>query len=106
VGDLAAARALAEAAPPDTTVLVVVPPDASARGVLLVDGPDAVSTRLDRPGRLADLAPTVAWLLGLPVADDLGGDVRADVLAWDAAGALGRTEVPTWSAPEAATGAP
>ncbi len=97
VPDLASARVLAEAVPEEVTVLVLLVPDATAPGALLLKGPDVPPVQASRGGRLGDVAPTVAWLLGLPVARSLGGEVRADLLSWDAAGALGRADVDVWS---------
>ncbi len=97
--DLDGARLLAEAAPAEATVLVVCLPTVKTSGVLLLRDPDATPAFRPRAARLGDVAPTVAWLLGLPIDPALGGEARADLLEWEAAGALGRQEELPWSAP-------
>jgi arylsulfatase A-like enzyme len=67
-----------------------------AKGVLFLYGPKVKSgARIVKAGPL-DIAPTVAWLLGLPVAEDLTGRVLAEAFQRDFTARRGLTTVPTW----------
>ncbi len=48
-------------------------------GVLLASGPDVSGGELERPLDMTDVAPTVLHMLGLPVPDDMPGEVRLDL---------------------------
>jgi hypothetical protein len=66
-------------------------PDADAgprAGMLAVTGGggNASGRMLPSPVQLSEIAPTVLWLLGLPVARDMDGSPRTDALAADAEG--------------------
>lgn len=68
----------------------------AAKGVLFLWGPNVRrGVSVERAGPL-DIAPTVAWALGLPVADDLPGRVLADAFTLDFRERRGRVHVDTW----------
>lgn len=71
-------------------------PGRSAKGVVFVHGPGVTPGARLRELSILDLAPTVAWVAGLPIAQDLPGRVISEAWAWEAAGAYGRSEVPSW----------
>lgn len=68
-----------------------------AKGVLFVWGPHARRGQPigDDAGPL-DIAPTVAWAMGLPVAQDLRGRVLAEAFSLDFRERRGLTSVKTW----------
>lgn len=73
----------------------------AAKGVLFVYGPHVrAGARIERAGPL-DIAPTVMWALGLPVADDLPGRVLAEAFTEDFRARRGRVRVDTWGTREA-----
>ena len=77
----------------------------AARGVLFLWGPSVRrGYDIDGAGPL-DIAPTVAWALGLPVADDLPGRVLSEAFTLDFRERRGRERVPTWGTREAHTSA-
>ena len=68
----------------------------AAKGVLFVYGPHVrEGARITAAGPL-DIAPTVMWALGLPVAEDLPGRVLAEAFTADFRARRGRTRVETW----------
>ena len=52
-----------------------------------------------------DIAPTLAWALGLPVADDLPGRVLSEAFTLDFRERRGRERVPSWGTREVKFGA-
>lgn len=67
-----------------------------AKGVLFLWGADVRrGVSLGSAGVL-DIAPTIAWALGLPVAEDLGGRVLAEAFSYDFQERRGRVRVETW----------
>ncbi len=87
---------LLEARQPGEVIVLAELGTGTGSGTLTFVGEDIPGGHRTRPARLEDVAPTVAWLLGVPVAEDLSGRVLSEALAWDAAGAIGRTDVPSW----------
>ena len=72
-----------------------------APGVLYLWGPDIRrGAAIEGAGPL-DIAPTVAWALGLPVADDLPGRVLSEAFTLDFREGRGRERTPTWGVREA-----
>lgn len=72
----------------------------AAKGVLFMSGPQIRrGYDIDGAGPL-DIAPTLAWVLGLPVADDLPGRVLADAFTLDFRERRGRIRTPTWGTRE------
>lgn len=78
----------------------------SQDGFIALAGRGVARTRLDTPIRLTEIAPTVLWILGLPVALDMDGGPRTGLLSAEAASPLlpirtvatyGRQEVPDLS---------
>ncbi len=68
----------------------------AAKGVLFFYGPHVrKGAKIGGAGPL-DIAPTVAWALGLPVADDLPGRVLAEAFTLDFRERRARERVPTW----------
>ena len=49
-------------------------------GVLIARGPQVLSGQTVREARIIDLAPTILYLMGLPVPDDMDGQVLASIL--------------------------
>ncbi len=94
--DAASLPAFLESIDEATMVLLVEAGETPERQNLWVRGPDVKAGKRPRSIEAADVAPTVAWLLGVPVAQNLPGRVLSEALAWDAAGALGRTDVASW----------
>jgi arylsulfatase A-like enzyme len=77
----------------------------AAKGVLFLWGPDVrPGAKISKAGPL-DIAPTVAWALGLPVAEDLPGRVLAEAFTYDFRARRGRSDTPTWGTRSANTGA-
>ena len=76
-----------------------------ARGVLFVRGPGVRPGPGLEAGPL-DVAPTVAWLLGLPVADDLPGRILAEAFEPGFARRLPRQRVASWGARPVTPGMP
>jgi hypothetical protein len=80
--------------PPRLLLLVTLPgfpwKDESPRpdGLLAMAGAGARPDPLTTPLSLAEIAPTVLWMLGLPAARDMDGGPRTDLLAPEAAAAL------------------
>jgi hypothetical protein len=107
---------LMAALPPETTLLVLSDhgaepcPEASdaarttrpgchtraAKGVFFAWGPGVRAGRQLAEGHPQDIAPTVAWLLGLPVAEDLPGEVLEEAFSAEWRARRGRQEVATW----------
>ena len=105
LGDLLAARG------PETTILVVsdhglrvgderrkedsfhietADDDHMPDGVIIVNGPHVRPGTTIRGADVYDVTPTVLYLLGLPAAEDMGGDVLAAAFAADSAEPLPR----------------
>lgn len=59
-----------------------------SEGFLALTGDGARPGHLAAPISLAEIAPTVLWMLGLPAARDMDGGPRTDILTSDAAIAL------------------
>lgn len=87
---------LLEGAAEDAVVVVVEIADGGAPDAVWFAGADVPKGRRPHVIGTDDVAPTVAWLLGLPVARSLKGRVVSEALDWDAAGALGRRDVGGW----------
>ena len=68
----------------------------AAKGVLFITGPHVRAGAELEEGSPMDLAPTVAWLLGLPVAEDLAGKPLTDAFTEDFVRWRGSTSTPTW----------
>jgi len=94
--DAARLPELLESVDEATMLLLVEAGDTPERQNLWVRGPDVKPGKRPRAIEAADVAPTVAWLSGVPVAQNLPGRVLSEALSWDAAGALGRTDVASW----------
>jgi hypothetical protein len=117
--------ALLEAAGPDTTVIVMsdhgsepcsyaVGPNSKkrpgchrseAKGILFVAGPGVQAGGRIEHASPMDIAPTVAWLSGLPVSREMPGRVLSEALRPDAAAAIPLHLVDSWG-PRAETAAP
>jgi hypothetical protein len=83
--------------PADTTLVLVGDAGPAAPGLLILWGPGV------KPGHLEgleaqDVAPTIAWLLGLPVAIDLPGRVVDDAFRDEFADRRGLSLVPSYLA--------
>lgn len=76
----------------------------NAKGVLFLYGPSVTAGVKLSPAGPLDIAPTVAWLLGLPVADDLPGRLITEAFDEDFRLRRGRTTVDTWGKREASGG--
>lgn len=78
---------------------------ATAKGVIFLWGPQIRrGYEIDGAGPL-DVAPTIAWALGLPVADDLPGRVLAEAFTLDFRERRGRMRTPTWGTRQVSAGA-
>lgn len=81
-------------AKPATTLLLALPglswPETPARnaGLLAAAGPDARPGTWSPPVRLAEITPTVLWLLGLPASREMDGTPRTDAWTGSAVAAL------------------
>lgn len=69
-----------------------------AKGVLFIAGPHVIPGQPIRGAGPLDIAPTIAWLLGLPVADDLPGRVLSEAFRPEFRAARTRLRVPTYGA--------
>ena len=49
-------------------------------GIVLARGPDMCPGSIDPPLEMTDVAPTMLHLLGLPVPEDMTGEVRLDLM--------------------------
>ncbi|MFM2244704.1 MAG: hypothetical protein RL071_778, partial [Pseudomonadota bacterium] len=67
-----------------------------AKGVLFLAGPDVLPGQRLRGAGPADISPTIAWALGLPVAEDLPGRVLSEAFRPEARAARPRVRVPTY----------
>ena len=76
----------------------------AAKGVLFITGPHVREGEKLDDATPMDLAPTVAWLLGLPVADDLAGKPLTDAFSDDFVAWRGEHTVPTWGEREVQPG--
>ncbi|MSQ04051.1 MAG: hypothetical protein EXR71_19550 [Myxococcales bacterium] len=95
-GDIAGLSQLADRAGDDAVLVVVVIDTRGGVSGVWFRGADIAGGKRPRTVEPADVAPTVAWLLGVPVAGDLSGRVLSEALSWDAAGAIGRQDVERW----------
>jgi hypothetical protein len=62
-------------------------------GLLALGGPGAAAGDRTDPFQLTDLAPTVLWLLGLPLSEEMSGRARIDLLEPENAVLLGEPRV-------------
>ena len=70
-------------------------------GTIALAGPGARPGPLETPVKLAEIAPTVLWLLGLPTARDMEGAPRLDLVTGELAGTLSPVRwIPTWGRQE------
>ena len=67
-----------------------------AKGVLFIHGPHVKSDYILNSGNPLDLMPTMAWLLGIPLADDLAGKVLTDAFEQEFVDRQGSTKVATY----------
>jgi hypothetical protein len=67
-----------------------------AKGVLFLAGPDVLPGQRLRGAGPADISPTIAWALGLPVAEDLPGRVLSEAFRPAARADRPRLRVPTY----------
>ncbi len=95
-GDVVGLSRLADAAGEDVVLVVVVIDTRGGVSGVYFRGADIAGGKRPRAVEPGDVAPTVAWLLGLPVATELPGRVLSEALSWDAAGAIGRQDVARW----------
>jgi len=76
-------KPLLDAADANTTIIVasdhgLMRGEHSDRGVFIMDGPNVrVNTRLESRVSLIDICPTLLYIMGLPVAEDMDGRVCA-----------------------------
>lgn len=107
---------LIAAAGPDTTIIVhsdhgaepcldAIPAKSTARpgchtraakGVFFMVGPGISPGMRLRGASPMDVMPTMAWLAGLPISNELPGRVLSEAFDWDYAGRFGRTDVETY----------
>ncbi len=59
-------------------------------------GPHVKSDYILNSGNPLDLMPTMAWLLGIPLADDLAGKVLTDAFEQELVDRQGSTKVATY----------
>jgi hypothetical protein len=110
--------ALIEAAGPDTTVIVMSDHGAepcsyavgknskkrpgchrdTATGILFITGPGVKAGQRIQNASPMDIAPTMAWLAGLPVSREMPGRVIGEALEWGAAAATPLNLVDSWGA--------
>jgi hypothetical protein len=82
-------KPLLDAADANTTIIVasdhgLMRGEHSDRGVFIMDGPNVrVNTRLESRVSLIDICPTMLYIMGLPVAEDMDGRVCAGAFADD-----------------------
>jgi arylsulfatase A-like enzyme len=76
----------------------------AAKGVMFITGPHVQTGKELEDATPMDLAPTVAWLLGLPVADDLAGRPLTEAFSEDFVTWRGQQSVPTWGEREVQAG--
>lgn len=68
----------------------------AAKGVLFLTGPAIRPGARIEGATPLDIAPTVAWAMGLPVAEDLPGRVLAEAFTEDFRAHRGQLRIPTW----------
>ncbi len=69
-------------------------------GVFLAEGPGILAGGLAAPGSVVDVAPTVLYSLGLPVADDMDGEAALELFEADFRRERKLERIPSWE-PEA-----
>ncbi len=107
---------LIEAAGPDTTVIVMSDHGAepcsyavgknskkrpgchrsTAKGILFMTGPGVKAGGRITHASPMDIAPTLAWLAGLPVSREMPGRVLSEAFSWEAAAAMEFVQVDDW----------
>lgn len=107
---------LIEAAGPDTTVIVMSDHGAepcsyavgknskkrpgchrsTAKGILFMTGPGVKAGGRITHASPMDIAPTLAWLAGLPVSREMPGRVLSEAFTWEAAAAMELVQVDDW----------
>jgi len=78
----------------------------AAKGVLFVHGPHVKAGHHLDEGSPIDLAPTMAWALGLPLGEDLEGAALTDAFTDDFVARRGRTTIDSWGTREVSPGLP
>lgn len=77
-----------------------------AKGVFFAWGPHVRAGQELDEGSPVDIAPTLAWLTGLPLGEDLDGEPLTEAFTEDFVRRRGRTTVPTWGKREVKPGLP
>ena len=75
---------------------------AAARGVLFISGPDVLPGAPLGGADPLDVAPTLAWLLGLPISKEMPGRPLTEAFRWEFVASLGRSDVDTYGKRKAA----
>ena len=78
----------------------------AAKGVLFMYGPHVKAGHALEEGSPLDLAPTMAWALGLPLAEDSAGKPLKDAFTKDFVGRRGEQTMPSWGTREVSAGLP